>query len=86
MACLYHRTPHQNIASILEKGLLPSPNFVCLSISPSSWYNKHSLLEVDIDQFIQDFPDIAVKTWLPELDEVCVWGTIPPKYIKYCEK
>jgi len=49
MACLYHRTPHQNIASILEKGLLPSPNFVCLSISPSSWYNEHPLLEVDID-------------------------------------
>lgn len=49
MACLYHRTPNQNIASILEKGLLPFPNFVCLSISPSSWYNEHSLLEVDID-------------------------------------
>lgn len=68
--------------SILEKGLLPTPNFVCLSTKQDSWYNDYALLAVDIETYMQDFPDIVVKTWLPELDEVCVWGKIPPDYIK----
>lgn len=70
----------------MEKGLLPSPNFVCLSTKQDSWYNDYQLFEVDIKSFMQDFPDISVKTWLPDLDEVCVWGRIPPKYIKQCKK
>lgn len=81
MSQLYHRTPSYNVQPIMEKGLLPTPNFVCLSTNADSWYNEYSLLAIDIDTFMHDFPDILVKTWLPELDEVCVWGKIPAKYI-----
>ena len=44
-----------------------------------------ALLAIEIHAFMEDFPDVAVKTWQPELDEICVWGTIPAKYITKVE-
>lgn len=78
---LYHRTLLKNVESIIKDGLIPSGAFVSLSEKPDSWYADFPLLSVDIDSFRRDFPDVRVTTWLPELDEVCVWGTIPAKYI-----
>ena len=78
---LYHRTPRENIASIMENGLVPRYNFVCLSEGKDSWFNDYALLAIDIHAFMEDFPDVAVKTWQRELDEICVWGIIPAKYI-----
>ena len=43
------------------------------------------MLAIEIHAFMEDFPDVAVKTWQPELDEICVWGTIPAKYITKVE-
>ena len=82
---LYHRTPKENLQSIFEKGLLPSPNFVCLSENPKSWYQNYACLEVNIESFMKENPNVRITTWLPELDEICVWGMIPPKYIKECD-
>ena len=82
---LYHMTPHRNLESIFRTGLLPAHgNFVCLCEDPLSWYWDYARLAVDIDAFRRDNPGVRVTTWLPDLDEVCVWGTIPPKYIRLC--
>ena len=81
MRLLYHRT-RGDVASILKDGLIPKPNFVSLSEGRDSWWIDLPLLSVDIDAFMRDFPDVQVTTWQPESDEICVWGKIPPKYIK----
>lgn len=83
---LYHMTPHENLESIFKAGLLPAHgNFVSLCENPLSWYRDYARLAVDIDAFRRDNPGVRVTTWLPDLDEVCVWGTIPPKYIRLCD-
>lgn len=84
MRMLYHMTPHENLESIFEKGLVPAYNFVCLCEDPLSWYQDYARLAVDIDAFRRDNPGVRITTWLPDLDEVCVWGTIPPEYIRLC--
>lgn len=65
----------------MQHGLIPSGAFVCLSEYPDSWFEDYALLSVDIERFMDDFPGIDVRTWQPELDEICVWGSIPPEYI-----
>lgn len=82
---LYHRTPHKNVASIMKRGLIPEYNFVCLSEGKDGWYNDYALLAIDIYAFMDHFPDVAVTTWQPDLDEICVWGIIPAKYITKVE-
>jgi len=79
---LYHRTPRENLASIMENGLVPRYNFVCLSEGRYSWWRDLALVSVDIDAFRRDCPDVRITTWQPELDEICVWGKIPSKYIR----
>lgn len=66
----------------MENGLVPRYNFVCLSEGRYSWWSDLALVSVDIDAFRRDCPDVRITTWLPELDEICVWGKIPSKYIK----
>lgn len=84
---LYHMTPRENLESIFKTGLLPAHgNFVCLCEDPLSWYRDYARLIVDMDAFRRDSPGVRVTTWLPDLDEVCVWGTIPPKYIRLCDR
>ena len=82
MRLLYHRTPRENVASILNMGLVPKYNFVCLSENKNSWWNDLPLFVVDIDAFIRDYQEVRITTWQPESDEICVWGIIPPKYIR----
>ena len=83
MAKLYHVTKPENVDSILRNGLLRCHGsyrsaFISLSERPDSWIQKGLvLLEVDVD-------GIGCKetTWLPQSDEICVWGDIPPERIK----
>ena len=81
MRILYHMTPHENLESIFEKGLVPAYNFVSLCENPNSWYGDYARLIVDIEAFMKEYPEVRVTTWHPELDEICVWGRIPPKFI-----
>lgn len=69
---LYHVTPSENVEAILKNGLLRvhgdvGSAFICLSEKPGSWMvDGLTLLDVDIEG----------------LDEVCVWGDIPPNRIR----
>ena len=85
---LYHVTPSANVESILKNGLLRvhgsnKSSFISLSEKPDSWMQDGlTLLDVDIDGL-----DCKITSWIPEgLDEVCVWGDIPPDRIKLHEK
>ena len=85
MKILYHVTPSKNLVPILKQGLSRvhgqhSSAFISLSENPDSWIQQGMvLLEVDIDGL-----DCPITTWKPELDEVCVWGDIPPERVKLC--
>lgn len=83
---LYHVTSPENLDSILKDGLLlehgeNSAPYISLSEQPDSWIKDGLvLLEVNIDGL-----PCRITTWnfKPEnLDEVCVWGDIPPERIK----
>ena len=81
---LYHATPRENVASILEKGLLRNHGdhrhaFISLSERPDSWmHDGLVLLDVDIGGM-----ECRMTWWFGEdLDEVCVWGDIPADRIK----
>lgn len=79
---LYHRTSSKNVRSIVENGLVPR-NFICLSEDVNSWVTLGSAaFRIDIGSFMKDFPEVKVTTWLPESDEICVWGKIPAQYIE----
>lgn len=85
---LYHATSSENVESILKNGLLRCHDnhtsaFICLSEKPDSWFQVgQTLLSVDIDDL-----DCKITSWIPDgLDEVCVWGDIPPDRIKLHEK
>ena len=85
MKILYHATPSKNLTSILRQGLLRKHGlhksaFISLSEKPNSWIQSGMvLLEVDIDGL-----GCPITTWQPKLDEVCVWGDIPPDRVKLC--
>ena len=81
---LYHVTPSENIEAILKNGLLRvhgdvGSAFICLSEKSDFWMvDGLTLLDVDIEGL-----DCKITTWIPErLDEVCVWGDIPPNRIR----
>ena len=81
---LYHATDPKNVESILKNGLLRchgdhTSGFICLSERSDSWFKiGQVLLSVDIDGL-----DCTITSWIPEgLDEVCVWGDIPPDRIR----
>ena len=85
---LYHATPRENVASILEKGLLRNHGdhrnaFISLSERPDSWmHDGLTLLDVDIRGM-----KCRMTWWFEEgLDEVCVWGDIPADRIKLHEE
>lgn len=81
---LYHATDAKNVESILKNGLLRchgdhTSAFICLSERSDSWLKiGQVLLSVDIDGL-----DCKITSWIPDgLDEVCVWGDIPPNRIR----
>lgn len=74
---LYHVSPMANVPSILKHGLVPNGAFVSLSENCSSWWKDGlALFAVDFDGL-----DLKMHTWLPELDEITVWGRIPAERI-----
>ena len=70
--------------------------FICMSVDPNSWYNQdeedpeidswgtlgNAVFRIDIESYRRDNSEVEVTSWLPESDEVCVWGDIPAKYLK----
>lgn len=70
--------------------------FICMSADPNSWYNPNeedqeidswgtfgnAVFKIDIESYRRDNPEVTVTSWLPESDEICVWGDIPAKYLE----
>lgn len=87
---LYHITPQANKQSILINGLIRDNHaFICLCKNPNNWdglVNNPIIFEIDIRAYIKAYPHIKITTWLPQSDEICVWGDIPKEYIKYVNK
>jgi len=80
---LYHRTNPENVNNILEEGLKCKSFYISLSESISAWsFLGQAVFTIDIERFIKENPSVKVTTWLPESDEICVWGNIPAEYIK----
>ncbi len=78
---LYHVTHKDNVPYVLKDGLKRSAcgrrTFaIYLSENPLSWYignDYEAILKVDIRGL-----KIKTTTFKPEIDEVLVWGDIPP--------
>lgn len=79
---LYHVTPARNVESILKNGLLRGGGkrkgcFVHCAESPISWYTPGmALLKVNIVGI-----GCEMTTFLPESDEILIWGDVPPDRI-----
>lgn len=74
---LYHRTNKEAVPKILKEGLKRKGFAVYLSEKPESWTGLGTAtLSVDIEGL-----ECEITTFLPELDEVLVWGDIPPNRI-----
>lgn len=78
----------------LLRGGVGEYGYVCLSEGRDTWKLDHNftdgtkfggknsiVLKIDIFKYMQDYPEIEVKTWQPQSDEINVYGNIPPKYI-----
>jgi RNA:NAD 2'-phosphotransferase (TPT1/KptA family) len=77
---LYHRTQKELVPSILKEGLKRKGFAVYLSENPFSWLGLGTAtLRVDVDKIPRE---CETTTFIPELDEVLVWGDIPPSAIE----
>lgn len=77
---LYHASPMTNADSIAREGIrVPEGHaYVSLSVERYSWYRKGMcLFEVDV----AGLPH-RMNTFLPDLDEIIVWGSIGPERVK----
>lgn len=84
---LYHVSPINNAKSIEENGLILQPNhsYISLSKNKYSWFdpstttnsNKMCLFEVNVDNIEHE-----MHTFLPDLDEIIVFGNISKDRIK----
>ena len=83
---LYHVTPQENVRSILRNGLtrggVTGKGFaVSLSEKPYSWYTKGlAIFKVRITGLRHE-----MTTFLPESDEILVWGDIPAERVCLCK-
>ena len=79
---LYHVTPQENVQSILQNGLKRGGNSgrgfaVYLSEKPYSWYTSGlAIFKIRITGLKHD-----MTTFLPEIDEILVWGDIPAERV-----
>lgn len=77
---LYHVTPKKNVERIIVEGLRRSAGnrttcAVYLSENPLSWYQEGlEILRVDVS----GLSELKGNTFLPDLDEILIWGDIPP--------
>ena len=84
---LYHVTQAENVESILKNGLLRGGGkrkgcFVHCSESPTSWYTPDmALLRVNIDGI-----GCEMTTFLPESDEILIWGDVPRERITVLDR
>ncbi len=77
---LYHVSPMENAKSIEENGILVPKGhaMVSLSMKRDSWYRKGmSLFEVNVEGI-----GLEMHTFLPESDEIIVFGSIPKERVK----
>lgn len=74
---LYHVTPKENVQSILQNGLRRKGFAVHLSEKPYSWYTPGlAIFKVRITGLRHE-----MTTFLPESDEILVWGDIPAERV-----
>lgn len=83
---LYHITSQANKQSILVNGLTRGNHaFICLCKNPANWHGLVAnpiIFKIDMQEYMKDYPYIRVTSWLPQSDEICVWGDIPKEYLK----
>ena len=74
---LYHVTPAENVQSILRDGIKRKGFAVYLSEKPYSWYTPGAaIFKVRITGLKHE-----MTTFLPESDEILVWGDIPAERV-----
>ena len=82
---LYHITEKQNQSSISQHGLLRGNHaFICLCVDVNNWIDMFQdpiVFKIDINRFMEENPNVDIRTWQPDSDEVCVWSDIPTRYI-----
>lgn len=86
---LYHISERTNKDNILHRGLCRDDHaFICLCENVQNWMSMFIdpiIFEIDIEKFMKDNSSVIIKTWQPNLDEICVWGDIPKEYIRLSE-
>lgn len=77
---LYHVTPEENAASILRDGIKRKGFAVYCSENPCSWYRPGlAIFRVRITGI-----NSPMTTFLPESDEILIWGDVPPERVFRC--
>ena len=74
---LFHVTPKENVESILKDGLKRKGFAVYCSEDPYSWWTPDlAIFKVNIVGLQHE-----MTTFLPESDEILIWGNIEPERI-----
>ncbi len=78
---LYHVTPKENVHSILKEGLKRKSFAVYCSEKPYSWWTPDmAIFKVRITGLKH-----KMTTFLPESDEVLIWGDVNPERLFLCK-
>lgn len=78
---LYHVTPKENVKSILRDGLKRNGLAVYCSENPESWWMPDlAIFKVRITGIKSE-----MTTFAPELDEILIWGDVPPERLSLCK-
>ena len=78
---LYHVTPKENVNNILRNGLTKKRFAVYCSEKPYSWWTPDlAIFKVRITGL-----KCEMTTFLPESDEVLIWGDVPPERLFLCK-
>lgn len=78
---LWHVTPEENVKSILRHGLKRKGFAVHCSENPESWWTPEmAIFKVRITGIKSE-----MTTFLPELDEILIWGDVPPERLFQCK-
>lgn len=78
---LYHVTQKENVKGILRDGLKRKTFAVYCSEKPYSWWTPDlAIFKVRITGL-----KCELTTFLPESDEVLIWGDVPPERLFLCK-